>query len=204
MKFDLLTTTQMSVRNHTQVPGMAKFVKRAGVFNQDVLKRWAREHGIKRPSPLIQINRFEDGRHFILDGHHRALGVFAGGRDFFWSSEYQLLEYKYKDFTDIVFLHPNSNRWMGWTTPFDPRERVRMPNTKPFKDQVKQLYDEKSSEHAIAYIDNNIDLYSAMRDDLMSPVDTVEQLHSVWEKEHKQLLRLSDLVKEKRSRTKSV
>ena len=161
IKFNDLIVTQLSVRNIGQIPGMAKFVQDGGVFTKESLKQYAEQHG-EHASPLVQINRFEDGGLYILDGHHRGVGILAGGRDRFLPEEYRLLTHTYQDLLDIVFLRPDGS-WLGWITPFDPRTHVRLPDVKLFKDQVSEIYQHYGAEKAIEFIRANPDLYSISR-----------------------------------------
>ena len=187
--FRHLMTTQLSVRNHEQVEGMADFIRDGGVFDQKTLDEYARKSRSRCKPPLVQINKFEDDQLFLLDGHHRAIGILEGGREFFRTHEYNLLSYSYKDFTDIVFTWPNG-KWMGWTTPFDPREQVRLPDIKNFKDEVKRVYEQRSPDAAVSYIEKNPELYLVQRHDMIRPVDTIEQLRNMWCKELAQIVDL--------------
>jgi len=181
IKFTDILATQLSIRQGQQVPGMADFVRAGGRFTKGALANYAARHE-ERPSPLVQLNRFEDGLICLLDGHHRGIGIFEGGRDYFADDEYQIKSYTYQDFLDIVFLRPNGE-WMGWVTPFDPRKSVRLSDTKSFKERVHKLYYEQSPDHARHLILTMPHLYKCDRDDLPAPVDTIEQLRDTWSME---------------------
>lgn len=178
MRFEDILTTQHSVRNGWQIPGMAKFVGEGGIFNRKNLDDFAKKSN-KKPSPLVQINKFEDGVLALLDGHHRGIGILEGGRDFFYDEEVQITNYTYKDFTDIVFLNTDGS-WMGWVTPFDPRETIRFCETKNFKDRVREIYFEQSPQHAIHYILTNKPLYSYQRSELKYELSNISHMRDHW------------------------
>ena len=183
MLFKDILTTQHSVRNGWQIPGMSKFIKAGGYFNRKSLDEFAKKNG-NRPSPLVQINEFEDGVKALLDGHHRGIGILEGNRDFFNDDEIEVKHYTYKEFTDIVFLNPDSS-WMGWVTPFDPRNSIRFAETKAFKDRVKDIYKTQSPQHAIHYILTNKDGYSYDREKLSYRLDTLFDMRDYWREEYK-------------------
>lgn len=178
VRFSDILTTQLSIRHGHQIPGMSEFVRAGGKFTRAALDEYAYKQRVK-PSPLVQINRFEDDRLCLLDGHHRGVGILEAGRDFFYEEEIQFQKYTYSDFTDIVFLHPDGT-WMGWVTPFDPRKSVRLSNTGQFKDDVYNLYWSQSPQHAKHLILTRPELYKQDRIDLPMPVDNLEQMRELW------------------------
>ena len=186
IRFKDILSTQLSIRQGDQIPGMADFVRSGGRFTKGALADYSNRFG-RRPSPLVQLNKFEDGMICLLDGHHRGIGILEGGRDYFAKDEYEVNAYTYQDFLDIVFLHKNGD-WMGWVTPFDPRKSVRLSDTKVFKEKAKELYYEQSPDHARHYVLIKPHLYRCDRADLPTPVDTIEQLKDTWSMESYSLI----------------
>lgn len=173
-----LITTQISVRNKKQIVGMVKFIRGGGLFDRKSLDEFATKTG-KSSAPLIQINEFEDGGLFVLDGHHRSIGIIEGGRNYLHETEYEIIQYTYKEFEDIVFLKEDGD-WMGWVTPFDPRTHVRYSDTKKFKDRVREIYYSQSPDHAVHFIKTHPEMYCCLRSSLDNPIDTFEQLTEKW------------------------
>lgn len=173
----LVIPTQLSVRHLKQILPMKKFVDGGGFFTRSELDNHAKLTN-SRPSPLIQINQFEDGSLSLLDGHHRAVGIFEGGRNYFHSDEYKITNYTYQDFIDIVFTNADGS-WMGWVTPFDPRERVRLPDNKAFKEQVTSLFFKDGELAAKDFIINHINDYSCLRTSIENPLTSVVHLRNI-------------------------
>jgi len=128
-----LIVTQDELRNEQQICQMTEFVRNGGMFNQRSLALFAEEHGTD-PSPLIKINKFEDGQLFIHDGHHRILSIYLGNRDHLLPEEYVVTRKSYQDYLDIVF--EKNEQWIGWMTPHDVRTELRLPDIHEFKELV--------------------------------------------------------------------
>lgn len=171
--FKQINVTQASIRNHDQIRGMSIFVQDGGVFDRNALNKYSQKQN-KKPSPLVQLNLFEDDSLFLLDGHHRSIGILEGGRTHFEDNEVTILKYTYREFAEIAFLKP-SGEWMGWVTPFDPRTHVRLPDIKDFKEKVKDIYYDQSPDHARHLILTRPDLYRQER-----LAKTVWDIHKLW------------------------
>ena len=157
-----LLITQEYARNWEQLPAMIDFVKLGGFFTREVLDAFANDKNLK-PSPLIQLSKFEDGEIFLHDGHHRCASIWCGGRSNLNEAEYHVTNWKYSDYLDIVFTD-EKNEWMGWVTPFNIKEEMRLPDFKKFKDQVFDIYWQQSPQHAKHFVLTNKHLYAKKRE----------------------------------------
>ena len=154
MKINELGITQQELRNTSQLPEMIRFVKGGGVFSSDAIVNYhLKTEGSDGYVDLIEIARFEDGRFFLRNGHHRAVAIYLAGREVLLESEYKLSNWRYSDFLGINFER-------GWYTPFDVRNEVRLADLTVFKQQVKQLYREGGESAATGFIRGNKKLYS--------------------------------------------
>lgn len=145
LKLSELTITQEEVRHKDQTCAMVDFVRGGGFYSYEQLDGYAAEHGLPKVSPLIQISRFEDGMQFIHDGHHRLLSIHLGGRDFIHENEYEVTEWVYQDYLDIVLY--KVDKWVGWVTPHDPREEIRLPELKDYKKQVQEVVEKAEYDY---------------------------------------------------------
>ncbi len=170
MKLKNLIITQESLRNESQICAMIDFIKGGGVFSEGVLKQFAIQESLGSVSPLIKLSLFEDGLEYIHDGHHRVISIYLGGRNELFDREYEISEWKYQDYLDVVFLHP-SDEWMGWVTPHDVRTHVRLPDFKVYKEAVKALFYSQGKEAALEFVTSNQHQYIKRRD-----FSTVEEL----------------------------
>lgn len=150
-----LIVTQNEVRNCKQVPDMIAHVQNGGVFDQALLNDYAWIKGVK-PCGLIKVTVFEDGATYLQDGHHRCTSIILGGRNFLHPSEYVIEHWKYSNYAGIGWKN-------GWVTPYDVTTQVRLPDFKPFKDQVTAIVAEHGYEEAEKFIRANPHLYSAPR-----------------------------------------
>jgi hypothetical protein len=141
MKINDLTITQKGFRSPWQLPQMVEHAALGGKFDVNTLNR----HSSGKDVRLINLVRFEDGRVFIHDGHHRVMAIYLGARDFLGISEYALTDWKYKDYTDIVFAK-------RWITPFDPRFEVRVSDYTEFKNEVWSIWEKDGEEAAKKHI----------------------------------------------------
>lgn len=110
------------------------------------------------PSP-VKVGRFEDGRLFVLDGHHglellgrQGVTALEPGRD------YTVRDWTYADFDAI-------NHVAGWVTPFDPRTHVRLPQLLPYKKFVHELSRHLPQSELEAFIRRHPEAYLAPRTD---------------------------------------
>jgi len=151
MKINDLQITQDGLRTY-DLAEMVAFVKSGGIFTQKVLDDYNSCSG----NNLIMLNRFEDGRFFLHDGHHRVAAIWLAGRDFIYPEELG-------GFTDYVYARygrPNFDR--GWYTPFDPRTQVRIPDFFDFKEEVRRMAVEDPAR-AVSYIMGHRDRYTVPR-----------------------------------------
>ena len=137
MKLKDLVVTQESLRNEQQICAMIEFIKDGGKFSENTLEKFARDEDLGRVSPLMQLSLFEDGVYYLHDGHHRAISIFLAGREKLFLDEYEVTEWTYQDYLDVVFLHPPDPKsalegppWMGWVT---PRACVRKKQPTPIR-----------------------------------------------------------------------
>jgi len=162
-----LLVTQPALRNAEQVADMAEFVSGGGFFDLRSLALFVDRHH-QKPSPLIQINVFEDDSHVVMDGHHRCVSIWEAGRLYLDDSEYQIHDLTYDDFLNIDFDK-------GWVTPYDPRTHVRWPELRHFKNSVITCIELRDEETARRFIRESRNLYSIPR-----TMSTIEELHYVW------------------------
>ena len=127
-----LTVMQDELRHTAQVAKMVEFVKKGGFWTQEVLRQYAAAHGLNRVCPPMEIIRFPDAHLMVHDGHHRAVSVCLGGRDYIREDEYVFKDWSYEDYLEINF--PNR-----WVTPFDPRTHIRIANIAEFKKTALDL-----------------------------------------------------------------
>lgn len=113
-------------------------------------------------SPPMQLDNkvvvkvFEDGEYYLHDGHHRALARCLSGSDVLLDGDYIIKEYTYDSFLEINFD-------VGWVTPFDIRNEVRVPDLSNFKYKVFRLYDTLGRTAASKWITRNKHLYTEPR-----------------------------------------
>ena len=162
-----LLVTQPALRSAEQVADMAEFVSQGGFFDLQSLALFAEQHD-QKPSPLIQINVFEDGSHVVMDGHHRCVSIWEAGRLYLDDSEYQIHKLTYDDFIEIAFDK-------GWVTPYDPRTHVRVVELRHFKNAVRIIIELWNEEAARRFIRASCENYSIPR-----TISTIEELHDVW------------------------
>lgn len=150
-----LGVTQDGLRDPAQLDRMVQFVKEGGVFDQASMEVFKKNNPNAHLGPVVQIAEFEDGRQFIADGHHRIMAIYEAGRRQLHDSEYVIVKWKYKDYTDIHFESK-------WVTPFDPRLEIRFPDYLAFK---KQVYEHlaNSQQSAIEFILANKHQYAVKR-----------------------------------------
>lgn len=149
-----LTITQHNIRSYSHLHSMVDFARNGGFFTQDIIDNYVFRNLNHSKQRLIQISKFEDGRMYITDGHHRALAIYlSGNRDFIDSPEYDLNTWRYEHFKEI---NPES----GWVTPFDPRVEVRLPELSVFRGEIKA---KENNYEKIKYIVNSERLFKETR-----------------------------------------
>lgn len=151
---DNLHPTQCGLRHIGQVVNMVKFVRQGGAFSFAELQKFATDHD-KKANDLIQIRRFEDGKIFIHDGHHRCLSIWLAGREHLLEEEYQISDWLYSQYGEI-------NLQVGYVTPYDPQQETRFADFGPFKIEANKLA-ETSVEKAIDFIKGNRNKYCEPR-----------------------------------------
>jgi hypothetical protein len=149
-KLDLnkLYVMQDGIRAAEQIPGMIEFVKSGGKWTLQNLQDYAHKHNLK-PSPIMEISLFPDGKLMIHDGHHRAIATYLGGRYFLYPNEFWIRNWKYEDYTEINF----SARWV---TPFDPRTELRSPEIYGLKTKAMKLFDSIGENAALDFINQAV------------------------------------------------
>lgn len=137
-----LTVTQEGFRNEDQITSMVDFVAKGGVFNSMRLY----EHSNGKDTRKINLVRFEDGRLYIHDGHHRVAAVYLGNRDILFDEEYEITSWTYAQYIEIKF----EKRWI---TPFDPRSEVRVCDYEKYKNHIWWMHSEHGEEEATTAIE---------------------------------------------------
>lgn len=138
---DDLTVTQHGLRNERQIRSMVGFVAEGGRFDLASLLSY-NDMDLR----LISIVRFEDGRLFIHDGHHRVASIYLGGRKYVHETEYSLSDWTHEEYR-------TANLEVGWVTPFDPRTECRIADYEDYKNSVfRQEDDSVSQETILAYV----------------------------------------------------
>ena len=135
-----LPITQDGLRDY-EIADMIEFVRNGGIYTQSALDSFNKREG----SNLIILNRFEDGRAFLHDGHHRVASIYLSGvRDFLYPEEITYHDYTYRRYR-------NANSRNGWYTPYDPRTHVRIPDFFDIKNKVRTMA-EVDPQEALAYL----------------------------------------------------
>jgi len=150
LKINDLCPMQDALRE--DVDTMVEFVRAGSIFSQEVICSY-----LHRPNAnLIGITRFEDGRYYLHDGHHRVAAIWLSGvRDFLYEEEFFVKELTYARYMKHNFE-------TGWVTPFDPRTQVRVSDFGAFKDYVWDLYSRNPAD-AAGYILQNQHQYTLPR-----------------------------------------
>lgn len=161
---DELFVTQKKIRNPEQLARMIEYVQSGGFFTKNCLSKHKNREKI---SPLIEVTLFEDGRHFLHDGHHRAASIVLGNRDFLDTTEYRVRKFNYED-----YLHPNLVA--EWWTPFDVLTTVRLADMTEYKDLINELIAQNVDNSVILNaIEHNKHLYIENRDSILTLHDFV-------------------------------
>lgn len=145
-----LQTTQSWVRGMSQVKRMTEHVRNGGVFTIDNVPEFHPEDSV---FPLIRISRFPDGALYLHDGHHRAVSIWLGGREYLLQDEYEIQDW------DSIERYAEINLKANWVTPIKLETEVRLPDTRIYK----RLIQEASPEDAIELISNLKHMYATER-----------------------------------------
>lgn len=152
MTIDLvsLQITQSWIRSISQVKRMSEYVKNGGVFTIDNVPEFHPEDTV---FPLIRLSRFPNDELYIHDGHHRAVSICIGGRDYLLPDEYEIQDWDSKE------RYAEINLNASWITPIDLRTEVRLPDTRVYK----RLVQEASPTEVFKLIDNLKHMYATHR-----------------------------------------
>lgn len=131
MKLHDLIVMQQQLRHIECVPQMMEHVRCGGLWNREYLHSFAKKNNL-RPSPLIQISKFNDGLFYLHDGHHRSVATRLGGRKEFYPEEYEIKTWTYEQYLNINFN-------IGFVTPFDPRTQCRKAELSHFKKKIRDI-----------------------------------------------------------------
>lgn len=166
-----LIITQEGLRNMEALPEMIEFAKNGGIFTQDEINNHPNAVPGFFPQRLIQLSKFEDGRIYVADGHHRILSILLSGeRDFICDTEFELIPWKYSGYNSI-------NIENGWFTPFDPRKEVRLSDMWFFRSLIDNHRRADAHDYdIIKFIVNNEEIFKHQR-----TISTFEQLAKLIE-----------------------
>lgn len=155
MNISQLWVTHNHLRHKENLYEMVRYVAGGGLWTKEYLEEYSRVQGLDRVSPLIQLSRFDDGKVFLHDGHHRVVSTYMAGRHILLPEEYQITDWRYPDYLEI-------NHGNGWYTPFDPRIHTRTPDFAKFKKLAREkfLVDPVEAEN---WIIENSNLYREPR-----------------------------------------
>ena len=148
-------------------------MKNGHIFTKEALEEYANSPDKIQPSGrknfsevrLISLTRFEDGKVFIHDGHHRCAAILQGGRDHLHEQEYIITDMKYAQYDEI-------NLDAGFVTPFVPTHEIRLSDFSEFKDQATGF---SEPNDAVFYIRNHRHLYCKKRE-----ISTVKEITTEW------------------------
>lgn len=153
-----LKVTQSWIRNADRVRRMVAFVRAGGIFTAEHVAEFHQDEG---SYSIIKLSRFPDGDVYIHDGHHRAVGLFLGGREWLLPEEYEVRDWgSYAPYAEI-------NADAGWVTPLDLKSEVRLPDVMAFKRLAKETPEEELEELTVQLKH----MYAAPR-----TMETVEEL----------------------------
>jgi hypothetical protein len=153
MNINNLIPTQCKLRLPLQIPPMIRLVKQGGIYDRETLTAF----DPCSMSRLISLAETEDGKYYVMDGHHRIHSIFKAGR-----KELDITEYNLHKVTYAWFLELNPAG--GWYTPFDPRTHVRLPDLTKFKRKASDLWAISKEISMIEFlVKTNFDEYATRR-----------------------------------------
>lgn len=134
---DSLLISQQDLRDTHRIGPMVAFVRAGGRWTTDgsgprppgLSAAPAKPNTPAKPDLPITINRFEDGRLLLHDGHHRATATLLAGRRRLAAGEFVLWHFPYRDYRE-------ANLANGWVTPFDPPTECRLADFFAFRDEA--------------------------------------------------------------------
>lgn len=88
--------------------------------------------GVKS-SPVI-LTRFEDGKIYVHDGHHRLCAMLNCGIYYLDEVEYKIADRTYSDY---IYPAPQN----GWFTPFNPKTQCRLSDFSRIKNLFRETYE---------------------------------------------------------------
>jgi hypothetical protein len=152
MPINLITLqiTQSWVRSMSQVKRMTEHVRNGGVFTIENVPEFHPEDSV---FPLVRISRFPDGGLYLHDGHHRAVSIWLGGREYLLPEEYEIQDW------DSINRYSEINLAANWITPVNLKTEVRLPDTRVYK----RLIQETPAEYTIELINNLKHMYATER-----------------------------------------
>lgn len=150
-----LIVTQHALRNPSSLPDMAKHGD-GSRFDLGSIT----DHSPDRSGRLVQISRLPDGFHFLHDGHHRCVSLCLIGRQHLHDSEYEITDWTYEDYFDVVFADSMEKSWL---TPMNLRDHIRDPEFFTFKDMAFATLKHRGEEDAMLYIEQNAHMYRQQR-----------------------------------------
>ena len=144
INLDNLYVTQSSIRNWDRVVRMIDFVRNGGIFTNEFIQQYHNDESSINHQPM-KIKIMPDDKHFLHDGHHRAIALWIAGRKELYPEEYTTHNWpSYESFSEV-------NLSVGWVTPLDIREEIRYPDVVPFKERVLMLPCEDQLDYIMAH-----------------------------------------------------
>eukprot|EP01100_Stratorugosa_tubuloviscum_P006560 TRINITY_DN281_c0_g5_i1.p1 TRINITY_DN281_c0_g5~~TRINITY_DN281_c0_g5_i1.p1 ORF type:complete len:262 (-),score=105.48 TRINITY_DN281_c0_g5_i1:153-938(-) len=157
-----LIITQRGIRNPESLLQLSRFISMGGRFNKGIMNMNTNINTnidmnmYNSNKNLITIYRFEDGKLYLWDGHHRVVALFVAGRLFLHPDEYIIKLGTFKETNSIL---ENEN----YFTPFDPRFEIRLPEFGAFKQCAFQILKTRGIQGVQQFIKDCRGLYVAKR-----------------------------------------
>lgn len=157
MKLNDIWVSQIGLRNKNELKQMIEYVKNGHIYTLSAINAHILLSTNKRTlDGLVELVEFEDGRIMIHNGHHRCVSILLGRKTKeLYSSEYVLKKYKYSEYMECNLPI--------WSTPFDPRTHVRVPNLKNWKSFIEHYYNLNGPHRTELYIYSNKNKFSLER-----------------------------------------
>ena len=134
---DELIPTQFSIRDMEAVERMVQYILQGGYFNRKAIRNHSETIGSSFDG-LIAIAEFEDGAHYIRDGHHRLAAIHLADKRELHEFEYEIERWTYGHFMELT----ENSISKGWVTPFSPKEEVRIADFIEYKKSVPENVEE--------------------------------------------------------------